>query len=221
MAVGDIYELTLTGKLQGQDVVNVFHYEGTVAYVSTNPTPSHDVAQLFTNQVMPKLRKVVSRDVTYTDIGVRNLFNASDAADTLISLSGLLGTVSDANTLPPFNSITFGLKGDNPAVRAGSKRLPGVVETYSEDGIVSADPTFVGDLNALGTQFTAYLYSEPLLLSPLYVPVVVKRVRGGISGSYTYRMPATPAEKVVSRILVAAFDLLVTSQLSRKFGKGD
>lgn len=221
MALGDVYELVIEGTCQGQTADNVFHYEQDTEFVSTFPSPAHDLALGFENQVLPKMQAIATVDVEWSRITVRNLFNEGDAAVRLISETGAIGGGGvGADTLPVYNTFTYALTGDNPAVNQGRKAFSGVGELYQTDGVVLTESGFVGSLQDLADQMATPVKSEPLLLSDLFIPVIVKRVREGVAPNYTYRLPSTAGEKVVSRILVALWNLLVSTQMSRKFGVG-
>lgn len=221
MAIGDLYEVTLKGTLQGQNIANIFHYEQDVSFVSLEPTISHDVLNSFEAQVLPKIAAFTTFDVAWDQITCRNLFDVSDAAVKLISENGVIGSLAiPVDSLPSFTSLTFTLTGSNPAVAQGRKAMAGLGENYQLDGVVSTDAGFMGDLQDFCDQLATPLKSHPLMLSDLFIPVVVKRVRSGSPGAYTYRLPSSPAEKVVSQILVASWMLLVSSQTSRRFNVG-
>lgn len=219
MAIGDVFELTLHGQLQGQSVDNVFTFEQRVAYVSTLPSPAHDLSLGFINQYMPKIRAVSGVELVYKEVRVKNLFNASDAVVTPISLAGTLAPEGN-DMAASFNAIGIKLEGDDPAVKSGAKRFGGVLDLYQTDGILDAGTGMTTALTNLCNQLETPVKSEPLLASDLFDHVITKRVRSGAPGNYTYRMPASPAEKVVSVVLVALWDVYVTSQISRKVGIG-
>lgn len=220
MAVDDVYELTLRGRLFNQRVENVFHFEQDVAFISTYPSPAHDLMLGWESQIFPTIRNIASSDVTFTELSVKNLFNVGDQADKAISVLGNQPSGGGAvETLPAFSTFPCALIGDNPAVKQGAKRFAGVIEGAQEDGVI----------NTSGAQPALMLAVEEILVEPvrsfslideLFIPVIVKRIREGAPGAYTYRLPSTQLEKVVSHLLVASFNLLVSSQLSRKVGVG-
>ena len=122
--------------------------------------------------------------------------------------------------MPSLVAARFTLPGDNPAVAQGSKRIPGISEAAQVDNVLVTAAGAAARWQEFADQLSTPLKSHPAMLSDLWLPVVLKRVREGLPGAYTYRMPTSQAEKVVSHILVAAVNILLTSQISRKIGIG-
>ena len=220
MSVGDLYELTTKQKLYEQDVFNVFHYEMDVDFEHTYANFAEAAIASFEANILPKILAIQSNEIVTHEISCRNLFNASDAATKLVTYTGGRITAAGDRGLPSFNAVGFQMSGDNPAVRKGHKRFAGLKELDQDSGIIAAAGTYTAPLADCEDALAASLPSVPFALSDLFIPVTVKRVREGVAGAYTYRLPSTSGEKVVSRILVAAFDMLVSSQLSRKVGVG-
>lgn len=218
----DVYSVTLVGSLYSQQTVNVFFYEQTNAFVPLVPTAAQALAQEWDAQIAPPIANLVSRDVTFTSVSVRNLFNIADAYDLLISRQGSGGgaTPAEADSMSAFNAYDFELNGTNAAVRNGRKRFPGVNEVYVTDGVVTTAGFLSGTVAAVETALESPVNIGVLLPSPVFYPVIVKRVREGIDPNYTYRLPRTIGEKIVSVISTVAFNVLITSQISRKIGIG-
>lgn len=217
MAVTDIYEITLKQLDRGQVANNVFTYQQVLEFVTTNPTKAQVLAENFRDQILPSLRNVQPAEVLTTGIEVKNLFNASDGYSLSLSLPGGYG--SDREMMPTFNAIGFALNGNNPAVKNGRKSIAGVFEDYVNDGVITGSD-LITKLNTLGDKFEAFVTVGTLIPDDVFKPVIVKRVRSGDPGNYEYRMPINAGEAVVSQVVVALFNAIVTSQLSRKIGVG-
>lgn len=219
MAVNDVYEVALNSRLFGQDCANVFHF------VMTAPTPAPSVVDTLINAFLPLrvsgMRAMSLNDVVYTAIRARNLFNADEDVTRSIALPGSSGAVGPENsTLPSFNSYGFTMNTAGGSVGNGSKRLVGVPESAVVDGVVtdggylgqgiSVANSFANDLTVGGTPGG----------TPVFSPVIVKRVRSGTPNNYKYRLPENLAETVIARIISGLFNVLITTQLSRKIGIG-
>jgi hypothetical protein len=218
MAVQDIYEVTLHQQLFGQQVENVYFYREDLDFVSTAPTKAQVLAENFVSQKLDRIRAVQTGDLLYTGIDVKNLMNDADAFSESLSLPG---TASGGNdTLGSFEAWSYPLQGDNPSVRDGFKRLAGVVETWQTDGVFNGDGAQIASMTAAGTAMTEYVTVGLIIMDNVFRPVVVKRVRSGTPGNYTYDLPHVTADVHYSTIVTALFKLLVTSQISRKIGVG-
>lgn len=221
MAVGDIYEIRDVQSLLSQHVENVHFYRQALDFVTTNPTNSQSLAEAWIEQSLPTIAAIQTADVLHTNVLVRNLYDESDAYDASVSVSGNVsgGTATDQIT-SPFDAWAFQLDGDNPAVKNGQKRIAGVNEGWVLDGAVDPDSGAEFDLGAAAAQLSAAIQIGTIITDPVFVPVVVKRVRTGSPGAYEYRLPASSGEGVWSVVVVALFKLFITSQVSRKIGVG-
>jgi hypothetical protein len=214
--IDDVYELTLEQVDRGQTVNNVFFYHQQYEFVTTLPTHSQVLAEEWRDQILPAIRAFQPEEILTTGVKVRNLFNVSDGYDLALSLSGLGGAAEQYST---FNAVGFALNGDNPAVKNGSKRFTGINEVHVDDGVISGS-VMPGLLNTVADALEAPVLVGLVIEDPVFVPVIVKRVREGAPGSYTYRLPETTVEAVLSQVVVAVWNAIITSQLSRKIGVG-
>jgi hypothetical protein len=144
------------------------------------------------------------------------LFDDTDAASFAPNAVGSLGALE---TLPPFVAIPFTLLGENPAVKNGAKRIVGVPEGPTSDGILDG-AGYIGDCEALGDGMAAAITAGAVIPTDTWAPTIVKRVRSGTAGDYEYRLPENIGETVLSRIAGTLLDLVLSSQVSRKFGRG-
>lgn len=217
MAAGDIYELTLHQLDRGQVVENVFFYDQELEFVTTNPTKAQVLAENWVDQILPQVSAVQPAEVRTTGVTVKNLFNVSDGYDLALSIPG--GYATDRELESTFNAIGFKLNGDNPAVKNGAKRIGGVFEDYVNDGVITG-ADLITKCNALADKFEAYVTVGTIIMDNVFAPVIIKRIRSGTPGNYTYRLPETRLETTVSKVVVALFNAVVTSQISRKIGLG-
>jgi hypothetical protein len=149
--------------------------------------------------------------VVHVSVRARNLFDDTDAHEELIAEEGA-GT---GDPLGTFEAYGFRETTDNAAIRAGAKRITGVPEDASTDGVITASGV-LSDLDDIATQLaTTLLYG--LLDAGTLVPVVVGRILDGGS----YRLPENIGEAIFGVIVDALFTPLVTSQVSRKVGRGE
>lgn len=187
-------------------VENVYFYKLNAISAGNS---AEQLGTAFIDQVLPEILLMQTNNVVHTGIAVKNLFDESEAYEELISEAG----ASAADTLPTFNAIGFRLIGDNAAVHDGSKRYAGMNETNATDGVIT------------GTEFldqlaiVAGILAGGLLVGvdpAFFLPVVVQRILSGGS----YRLPENSGEAVISNIIDALFNVQLTSQTSRKIGKG-
>lgn len=217
MAVGDVYELVCDQLYGTNAVLNVFYYEQhTIVVPLAGQTISRILAEEWDSQVGAVLREVQTNDVIHREVRVRNLFDASDAGSYPVNAAGALGALE---TLPPFVAIPFALIGENPAVRNGSKRFVGVPEGATSDGLLDGTG-YIQDCETLGTAMAADVTAGSTIPTDTWRPVIVKRVRSGVAGNYEYRLPESQGESVLSRVANALLSVVLSSQVSRKFGRG-
>lgn len=220
MSVGDVYEIVDVQTLKGQQVLNVYTYLQFGAVVPVPPTPNIAavLAVAFSeHDVFLNALGLQSTEVEHTAIKVRNLFDVSDQYDLIGSWLGENGTAGGIQTT--FDAIGF-LEGiDNGAVRPGHKRLAGIPDANADDGVI----TNAGELStaaAYANAASTNIQAGSILPVDTWSPVVVKRVRSGTPGNYEYRFPNNSGELIFGTILEVAFNALLTSQVSRKIGRG-
>lgn len=207
-SIGDVYEIVDTSSMMGQKVINVYFYRLMATPVGF--VGAQDVAQAYVDQMLPDVIAVQASDVLHQSVKARNLFDETDASELLISEAGEFGT----DSLGTFNAFPFRLVGDNAAVRAGAKRIAGIDGTGQTDGVVDA-PLLLTALNALATKMGEILTFG--IGTSLIEPVIVGRIPDGGG----YRLPTNVGEAVISLVIDVLFDTLITSQVSRKVGRGE
>jgi hypothetical protein len=170
-----------------------------------------EVCEGFIAGIIPLMQAVQTDSVIHTSVRATNLFDATDAHEELISEAGELTGGAEST----FNAYGFRLNGDNAAVRNGAKRVAGVWDDGTAGGVVT-DGGLLGDLNTLATAFASNVLFG-LLDGGTLVPVIVKRILSG--GDYT--LPTSLGDAVLSVVVDALVNTLITSQTSRKIGVGE
>jgi hypothetical protein len=217
MAGGDMYELTLEQLDRGQHCDNVFQFYQALEFVTTTPTKAQVLAENWVDQILPGILALQPAEVLTTGVNVKNLFDDSDGYHLPLTEVGSFG--SDRELLPTFNAYAFRLNGDNPAVKSGAKRFAGVFEDYQNDGVVAGSP-IITPLTALETLLVSPVTVGLVIPDNVFLPSLVKRVRSGVSPDYEYRMPENTGELIFSKLVVAIFNAVISSQVSRKIGVG-
>lgn len=212
----DLYELVDEQTSNGQQVFNVYFYRTGALFVTTTPTNAQVLAENWADQILPDLIGVQSDQVTHNRVSVRNLYDPADSFAADISVPGF---VVSAEVLPNFNAYPFKLAPDTAAVGQGAKRLAGVPEAAQQNGVVT-DGLTLTRLATASAAMEAAVQVGLILPSDVFFPAIVKRVRTGVSGSYEYSLPTVRGTGVWANVLSALFDVLLTSQVSRKIGVG-
>ena len=210
MAVGDVYQVVDTMDFAGQKALNVYYFNMS----SGSVTDGHDaeqVAQAYVDTYVPAITAVQCSQAVHVSVKATNLFDDTDAHEILISAPGG-GGPDYSNT---FDAYGFRMVGDNATVRSGAKRIPGCEDVAATDGVVT-DTTTLDNLNALATVMSAITSFGTDLLGHLE-PVIVKRLLVGGE----YKLPTSLGEAVLSFVTDVLLDALVTSQVSRKVGRGE
>jgi len=91
--------------------------------------------------------------------------------------------------------------------------LAGMLEADQSAGLLSIGGLAIFAVRA--ALYAAYI-GDLLGGAKKFAPVVVKRVRSGTPGNYTYRLPETQLEAVYGYITATVVSAIVTSQDTRK-----
>lgn len=207
MALNDLYQLTLNQTLFGRDIQNTFFYE--------RQDPAGNAADLGDNwriNILPSVLGVQSALVDCVSIAVINL---GDLGDFITIPDSSPGGYGEVDTLPAFNAVGYSLRLNTRAVRPGSKRVAGVPEEASLNGVL-VNPTYLTRVETLRVA----LYAEVTGADASYFPVVVKRIKEPVAGTvppkFTYRLPTTGDPVTIGTVVSALSNPDVTSQTSRK-----
>lgn len=211
----DVFELVDVQSLRGQEVFNVYFYEYNELFVTTTPTFSQVLAENWVDQILPSVLACQSQNISHVGVRVRNLYDPADAFEVTLSEPGAVAEDGEGN----FDAIAFQLGGETSAVKKGAKRIAGVPDIWEVEGvIVHGDGVAAGA--ALATAMEDSVDVGLIIPDPCFIPVIVKRVRSGVSGDYTYELPTSQVDGIKTRIVNALFEVLLTSQVSRKIGLG-
>lgn len=216
--IGDVYEITVDGAIASQAAVNVYFYEVRETWLDTNPTFAQALVEDFRDNTLPDILACQAGDYTVSLLRCRNLYDEADAYSLPVSLAGTKYAAA-VDTLGAFEALAFNLGGETSAVKNGAKRLAGIANADVQDGIVTASSLITAAATA------AEMMERPLQVgfligSDVAWPVLVKRVRTGTPGAYEYRLPTSQGEGITTTIINALFNVLVSSQVSRKIGIG-
>jgi hypothetical protein len=206
MAFQDVYELIDFQQLYGQAVLNVYFYQNN--NVLQGDASAEDLVTSWIAQVLPDIQLIQSADILHNEVSARNLFNEADNFSQAISEVG--DTAGDS--MSSFNAVGFALVQDNGAIRNGAKRIAGILEAAAVDGVIT-DTNYIDNLSILGDQIADVLTLDAL---DTFVPVIVQRILDGGA----YRLPESFGEAVLGAVLEGVFNVLITSQTSRKVGVG-
>lgn len=220
MAVGDLYTLTTISSFLGQTCVNVYCYvvSELVGDVGEGAQRLADSWWLkFWGTATEGFQTSLFSDELRGDIiQVQNLFASGDYHERL---EGFPTGSNAGDPMPPFNAYGLRTTRTNGNIRRGQKRFPGVVETAQVSGELVS--TALTQLTTLGQELTEELTYELEGDSITFSPVTVKRVPYVTEGGNdAYRWPETPLEAVYTQIVDWQPNPNVTSQVSRKIGRG-
>lgn len=213
-AIGDIYELKHVQKdFDNSLFENVYFYRQVADPVGGSwPTQSQRLAEDWMLDVWPVIQPTIPTSYGTTELRVRNLFNLTDSYVMPLAVAG---TRSAAGTelQPSFMSGVITLAVDNGLVKKGRKMIAGILES----------DTHFNTFSVLGIAMLAVRAASMLLgISTLvggsraFEPVVVKRIREGTPGNYTYRLPTSQAEAIFGNIVSAVASTVVSGQDTRK-----
>lgn len=205
---GHIIEVTVSGGANGQTVANAIAYFVDAGVVGAT---GGDVAEAWWLTVRSWWRSVCSD--AYTD------FFKQVLVKDLTDLTGLYGTYSIplaeqggtrvapsyTDGLPRFIALGLRLNVPTRATRPGQKRLAGFHEADQSGGLFNA--TVLAAAQAWGDEAVETITLPAPALLGVLTPVVVRKQLDGSAGVYQNMTSASP-------------NVLVTSQVSRKPGRG-
>lgn len=202
---GGLVRITMNQTHQGQQVRNVFWYRAEDA---VGGDAVLGIAQTFWETVRTPWRAFLPSTIllTFDSVDVRYMDGDEDYATYVIPEAERQGTrgAGTAQLMPVFVAANITLNPANRKVRPASKRIGGLIETDNNANFLEAATRTL--LGSVGTAFTATLASGGFI--DFLTPVVVG-------------MPtATRPDRVLIPIVAAQVGRLVTTQNSRKVGRG-
>jgi hypothetical protein len=162
MAVNDIFQLNVLQQLDAQDILNVYHY---VSIDAANDT-AEDLILAWLNNVEEPLRDMQSSALLYKEWTAFNLNDETDFFTIRVS-STTAGHIS-GDYYPPFVAYTFEYVRTSRLQRNGAKRIGGVPEAASTDG-VSLVSAYVTLANLAATALQAPL---DVTATPTFQPAI-------------------------------------------------
>ena len=204
MAVGDIYQYTVVQELEGQQVLNVYHYICRAVGTATNIPIALET--VFNTIMIGAIKPIQTTDLKYRGAIIINLDNPDEF------ISGSLTATGDVapDTMPPFVTWAFRLNRASRSVRNGQKRIGGVPEQFVTLGV--ATPLALTYLEVLAPLFSAILV-EPTTGATFEPRILHRATAEGPGGT----PPATPRADYA---VASSQYVSVSSQNSRKFGHG-
>lgn len=221
MALGDIYTVSVFQSLSAQRVINVFFYRQFVPIsVLGEGTVASALGVSFRNNVIPDWRSAAINALTFDTIEVENLFDDTDVWTDVLAVTGNRAAPSGTPSefMPTFTALGVTLDGAGKQVRDGKKRFAGLWEGDSASGFTAAG--VVAAYQPLLTRLSQDRDYGGVTGAGGFAPVVVARVREMVADQERYRLPRTQLETVFKRITEAALSVIISTQNSRKFGKG-
>lgn len=208
MANGDIYMLTDVAYNNDQQNLNVYFYRRD-SLVAVSDNEAENLAEQWIADVLPRVLAIQNTSVLHTAVQVKNLFDPTDAWVELISAAG---TVTNADESPVMLALDVGLEHNNAAIRQGRKAYGGLDESAMSNGVVVGSG-FIANLALLMAELVT---GVPIGVIDTFFPVIVARILDGL----TYRLPVDQGEATYGSIQTATYNPVISTQNSRKIGRG-
>lgn len=221
MALGDIYAVGVYQTLNSQRIINVFYYRQFVPFdIIGTGTRAAALGVSFRNNVIPDWRNAAITQLVFDRIEVENLFDDTDVWTDLLSVTGNRTPPSGTTNeyLPTFMALGVTLDGSGKHVRNGKKRFAGLWEGDNVNGFTAAG--VIAAYQPLITRLSQKRDYGGVTLADGFEPVIVQRVKEMVADQEKYRLPRTQAEAVFKVVTDAALSVILTTQNSRKIGKG-
>lgn len=203
----NVYELIDEYVAFGQVMKNVYFYQ----IGSALSFDAQNLVDDFIATVLPDILATQPVDTVHQKVSARNLFNAVETGETLLSSAGTLSGTGE--NVSPFVAAGFTLARTTGATRSGKKRVFVGGEPYINGSVWTG-----AILTALSTLATQMAEIITVTLVQRWFPVIVKRILVTVG---EYRLPATLAEATVNPVAAGLSSSLVTTQNSRKIGVGE
>lgn len=207
MALSDVYQLIVKQSLFSKECENVFFFE------KLDPAgTADDLITAFMATLSAPIRALQATAVVWRLISAASLGDLSDFGEVPQTVAGTYGNV---DVLPAFNALSYTFHPATRAVRPGGKRIAGVPEAASLNGVIT-DPTYITLMESLRIFFDDALVGA----AATYQPVIVKRIKTAVAGTtpvkYKYALPKAGDTLVLGLVKSASDSLNVSSQVSRK-----
>lgn len=221
MALGDVWQLVLVHDYLNQQCRSVWHF--LQGFTGDGVPAANNLAEAFLDTLMPAVGQglrgsFIMNTVFYRSLEITNLFNPGVFVDYTQGLPQQ-GGAGAAEGMPPFVAYNIRSSRERRDIRRGFKRLVGVPETYGQNGAVQSS---VVDL--VKTQIADKLsgaWTDSATPEQEWYLVVVKRIEYLTDeGKRAYRLPNAPEEAEYFRPAEWEIRPVLTTQNSRKIGRG-
>lgn len=203
-----LLEISVTGLNTGGQAMNVWQYQvGNTAA----PITAENVAEAWWNNVKVKYRQVATTyyDALFRSVMVRELNEPAGAYGSYAIPTAEQGGTRSMGTspqgLPPFCCVGVRLNVGTRVTRPGQKRFPGLLEIDQDNGLLASGVVSAA-LDTANYMIQTLTLGAPALAMTLS-PIIVRK---DAQGTVTAYQP----------IRSASVGLYVTTQNSRKFGRG-
>lgn len=226
MIAGDVLMFVVQGRVFEQVWQNVHFYQVDAISLPLNEGEFGDIVQAFgdwyQDNVHANADTMCTSGMAWDLVRGENLFNVAELSAYNWS-PALIGAAS-GNALGTFAAYGFKCPSQRRGMNPGQRRLPGVPETFSGNfGAVEGTALTDGALVAAAFSSDVLLTYRGGLGELELRPVIVQRVRSG-SGTpidpYEYRLPRQTSERVTYSARNWSLADYVTTQNSRKIGRG-
>jgi hypothetical protein len=220
MDVLDLYQVTTIATQNSSQIVNTYTYSCTASDGSFGSGAQYLANQWFQNfwgdTEGPFQGLLFVDDLRYDIVRAQNLFNPLDYYEIL---SAVYTGGSTGDPASQFLALSFRTPWLGPVIRRGQKRYGGLPEAAIANGQLHTSlVAAANDIKALlGT--TLSFTDGPN--SGSWAPCIVKRIPyTAPSGRTAYRLPTDLTEAVWDIVPEWGLNTLITSQNTRKVGRG-
>lgn len=209
MAVGDIYYISLFGTINSQQTLNQFWFRQ-----ESGVAGAEELALEFRNSILTAWRGVVSSVWNTSSLKCYNWDDPLDfIEDTYAPLAGLLS----GNCQAPY--IAFGLfqPRKRTDMRQGSKRIAGVFTNAAFNGVITDGAVLSGMATLCAAMSDPVVSTDP---AGSWQQIIVRRVNTGTPTNPVYEVPSPITVNDYYTADSWQFKLQVTTQNTRKIGRG-
>lgn len=213
MTINDIYIVSVRSGAAGSEMLQDFAYTVTGA---ASPSDAEEVRTAFIDQVVTAWVDVIQFQTELTRFVTRNLFDPADWEE-YIPAAPILGQRA-GQALVLFAAAAFKSRKPTSSQQPARKRFGYLSEDDVQGGGLQNTLGYFAALDDLATELGSDLAP---ISGNFYSPTIVKRIPYTTPGGNTaYRYPANLGEAVVFPALDWQWSSVVTSQVTRKAGRG-
>lgn len=203
MAITDVYELRVSGTVNSEAFNLVFH-----ALRVSGSFVAADVADACKDTALPDIIGMTSTSTIWETITAKNLGDPVDFAE--LSLGSTAGS-QVGDTLGPFVAVVFHFPRLRSDMHHGYKRIPGVIETGQNNGVISG--AYLTGWQAAAADVIRDWENLTAPGIPIANYIIVKRVLD----AGVYRLPQTTGELIYYQPSSVVVRTNLSTQNSRKY----